>query len=85
MKTKPASSGQIAEDIDPQTMSDMRLGIFLDRANGKAFALILNPTNQKYSALTIGEHDITDSDDWDSVQEAINFVCEDIQRWSEQT
>jgi len=63
--------------------SDLRLGIFIDRAESRCAAMILNTANNSYAFLTAGEHHIEDPDDWDSVCEAVNQACLDIQRWSE--
>jgi hypothetical protein len=65
--------------IEGQTL---RIGIFIDRAEGKAAALILSPENNRYAFLTMGEHAIPDPDNYDDVQDAMNAVCDDIQRWA---
>lgn len=76
----------IAEKILPgsDTQGDLRMGIFIDRAEGRCVAMILNTKENRYAFMTDGEHAIGDGDDFDSVMEAVNAACEDIQRWAKE-
>lgn len=84
MENTPAS--EIAATLlkGHETDDDLRIGIFVDRAEGRCAAMILNTKTNLYSFLTDGEHHIKDADDWDSVMEAVNEACNDIQRWANQ-
>jgi hypothetical protein len=65
------------------TTEKLRVVICLDREAGTAFAAVLNSENNKWAPITHGEHGIKDPDDPDQCIEAMNLVCEDIQRWAE--
>lgn len=76
---------KIREHLEVGEREPLRIGIFIDRAEAKAAAIILNTRNNRYSFLTDGEHAIADADDWDSVCEAVNACCDDILRWANET
>lgn len=63
-------------------MKEIKIGIFLDRVNGTANAIILNPENHKY--VYISKEIVTIKEDsYNGIFDAVNEVCNIIQVFSE--
>jgi hypothetical protein len=67
----------------PDPGTTLRVGAFIDRAEKKAVAVMLNPANNKYALMTKEERDIA-RDEFDALFDVVDAVFGDIGQFAQE-